>query len=199
MLRTRGVFCQSVSRPVLRYSALIGQWRYSSSCDNQTIAMQIAKRVYALAQEQNDPELLTGACNALACTAYDLGDFEAGLQYATHGAQIWRSRDLASSVEEVDATAVSCLFHKGLAEWHLGQLTSCHLTMGEAISLAKDLNDMPALTNAIFNSGILSHYERNIPEAERLASEVVALSTQYNFAFWLVLSIRMKRGIRSPR
>ena len=27
------------------------------------------------------------------------------------------------------------------------------LTMAEAISLAKELNDMPALTNAIFNSG----------------------------------------------
>ena len=56
---------------------------------------------------------------------------------------------------------------------------------------------MPALTNAIFNSGILSHYERNIPEAERLASEVIALSTQYNFAFWLAIGSILRGWARS--
>jgi predicted ATPase len=47
---------------------------------------------------------------------------------------------------------------------------------------------MPTLTNAIFNAAILSHYERNISEAERLASDVIELSTRYNFAFWLAIA-----------
>jgi len=179
--------CHSVSHPQLHYSALIGQWRYSLTSDNLRIAMQIAKRTYLVAQEQNDPALLIGACNGLACTAYYLGDFEAGLEYAMRGAQIWRSGSTASSVEEVDAPVVSCLFHQALAEWHLGKLTSCHLTMEEAVSLAKQLSDMPALTNAIFNAAILSHYERNISDTERSASKVIELSTHYNFAFWLAI------------
>jgi adenylate cyclase len=56
--------------------------------------------------------------------------------------------------------------------------------MAEAIKLAKELNDMPALTNALFNSGVLAHFERNVPETERLASDAIELSTRHNFRFW---------------
>ena len=54
LLRARGVlvsFAQSSAAPVF---GLIGQWRYSLYTDKLTATMQIAKRVYSLAQEQND-------------------------------------------------------------------------------------------------------------------------------------------------
>ena len=54
-----------------------------------------------------------------------------------------------------------------LSEWHFGEIASCHETMAEAISLAKELNDMHGLANAIFNSGVLAHFERNVSEVER--------------------------------
>ena len=68
--------------------------------------MQIAKRVYSLAQEQNDSALMIGAYRALAVTLYFLGDFETARQYAMQGVQIWRSGGVQSPVEEVDAPAV---------------------------------------------------------------------------------------------
>ena len=64
-----------------------------------------------MAQQQKDPALLTGAYNAWACTAYFQGDFEAALQYATRGAQIWRSGGMVNPLEEVDSPVVSCLLH----------------------------------------------------------------------------------------
>jgi hypothetical protein len=48
--------------------------------------------------------------------------------------------------------------------------------MAEAISLAKELNDMHALALALWNAGILGHYERNPDEVERLASDLIELS-----------------------
>ena len=60
--------CHSLNRPRLLYAALIGQWRFSLQTDKLTATMQIAKRVYSLAQEQNDPALMIGAYQALACT-----------------------------------------------------------------------------------------------------------------------------------
>ena len=45
------------------------------------------KRVYSLAQEQNDSALMIGAYRALACTLYFLGDFETARQYAMRGVQ----------------------------------------------------------------------------------------------------------------
>ena len=66
------------------------------------------------------------------------------------GAQIWRAAGVQSPVEEVDAPAVSCLFYEALSEWHFGEIASCHATMAEAISLAKELNDMHGISQRYF-------------------------------------------------
>src|SRR5208283_5083568 len=84
-------FCHSLNRPLLLYSGLMGQWVFSLVTDKLSAAMQIAKRVYALAQEQHDSALMIGAYRALAVTLYFLGDFESARQYAMCGLQIWRS------------------------------------------------------------------------------------------------------------
>ena len=83
--------CHSLNRPLLLYSALIGQWRYSLITEKLTATMQIAQRVYSLAQQQNDSALLIGAYRALACTLCFLGDFDSARKYAMRGVQIWRS------------------------------------------------------------------------------------------------------------
>ena len=141
----------SLNRPLLLYSALIGQWRYSLITEKLTATMQIAKRVYSLAQEQNDSALMIGAYRALAVTLYYLGDFESARQYAMRGVQIWRSGGVQSPVEELTAPAVVCLCYEALSEWHLGEIASCQATMAEAISLAKELNDMHALALALMS------------------------------------------------
>ena len=160
----------------------MGQWRYSLITDKLTATMQIAKRVYSLAQEQNDSALMIGAYRALAATLYFLGDFETARQYAMRGVQIWRSGGVQSPVEEVDAPAVACLCYEALSEWHFGEIASCQATMAEAISLAKELNDMHALAVALYCAAVLAHFERNPAEVERLASDLIELSTRQNFA-----------------
>jgi predicted ATPase len=49
----------------------------------------------------------------------------------------------------------------------------------------KDLNDMHALAVALYLAGILGHLERNPAKVERLASDVIELSTRHQFAYWL--------------
>ena len=44
---------------------------------------------------------------------------------------------------------------------------------------------MHALAVALWNAGILAHYQRNPAEVERLASDLIELSTRQNFAFFL--------------
>ena len=107
--------CHSLDRPVLLYSALMGQWRYSLYTDKLSATMRIAKRVYSLAQEQNDSALMIGAYRALAVTLYFLGDFESARQYAMRGIQVWRSGGVQSPVEEVTTPAVTCLRYEALS------------------------------------------------------------------------------------
>jgi adenylate cyclase len=82
-------------------------------------------------------------------------------------------------------SAVSCLAFDALSEWHLGEIVSCKTTMAEAISLARELNDMHGLALALCTAAMLAYLEGNPAEVERLASEAIELSTRQNFAQWL--------------
>ena len=177
--------CDSLSRPRLLPLALIGQWRYSLLTDKLTVAMQIAKRMYSLAQERNDSALLIKAHLALAGTLYWSGDFGAARKNAVRSVQIWRSIGVQPSIEEVDAPAIPCLCYVALCEWHSGAIGSCDATMTEAISLAKDLNDMHGAAVAGWHAAILAFLEHNPAEVERLASDLMELCTRQNFKLWL--------------
>ena len=177
--------CHSLGRPRLLCLALRGQWRYSVSADKLSAALQIAERVYSLAQEQNDAALMIGAYHGLACTLFYLGDFEIGRQYARHGVQIWRSGGVQSHAEDVHTPVVACLCYLTLSEWHLGEIVTCQANMEEAISIAKELNDMNALAFALAWAAVLACFERNPAEVDRLASALIELSTRHNFVYWL--------------
>jgi len=72
--------CHSLNKSRLVFVVLSGQIRYALHGGKLSGAMQIAERMYSLAQEQNDSALMIGACRALACTLYCLGDFESARQ-----------------------------------------------------------------------------------------------------------------------
>jgi serine/threonine protein kinase/tetratricopeptide (TPR) repeat protein len=189
--------CHSLNRPRLQYVALIGQWRYSLMTDKLSATMQIAKRVYSLAQGQNDSALMMGAYRALAGTLFYLGNFESARQYAMDAVQIWRSGGVQSVVEDLDAPAVVCLCYEALSRWHLGETASCQATVVEAIAIAKELNDMHTLAGALHFAAYLAHYDRDPAEVERLASDLIELSTLENFELWLAAGAMLRGWARS--
>jgi predicted ATPase len=189
--------CHSLNRPALLYSALMGQWRYSLITDKLTVAMQAANRIHLLAQEQHDPALMSGACRAFAAALYYSGDFETARQYAMRGLQIWRSGSVESPVQEFIAPAVESLAYQALSGWHLGEISSCKTDMAEAIELARELNDMAGLGLALYWAGLLAHFEGNPAEVERLASDVIELSTRQVFASWLPGGVVLRGWARS--
>jgi adenylate cyclase len=174
----------------------MGQWRYSLVTDKVTATMQIARRVYSLAQQENDSALMIEAYLALAAPLYFFGDFEAARQYARRGVQVWHG-GVKSRVDEAAVHAVGCLFFEALLEWHFGEIASCQPTMADAISLARDLKDMWELAHALWHAGWLAHFERNPAEAERLASDLCELSTRMNFEPFLQRAAVLRGWARS--
>jgi len=189
--------CHSLNRPLVLYVILMGQWRHSAMTDKLTATMQIAKRIYSLAQEQNEPEQMIGAYTVMAATLYYLGDFETARQYWIRGVKLWRCGGLRSSFEEVDSQAVACLYHEALVEWHFGEIASSRVTMAEAISLAKQLNDMHGLALALYISAVLGYLELSPALVEHLASDLIELSTRHNFAHLLAMGVVCRGWARS--
>jgi predicted ATPase len=175
----------------------MGQWHYSLMNDKLTATMQIAQRVYSRAREQNDPALMVGAHSALAMTHHFLGDFEAGRIHAMHGVQIWRSGSVQSQVEDLDAPATTCLCYAALCAWHFGEIVAPQPNMVEAISLAKEMNHTHGLTSTLYYAASIAYHERNPAEVERLASDVIELSTRHHFAHWLALGSILRGWARS--
>jgi tetratricopeptide (TPR) repeat protein len=190
-------FCHSLNRPLVLHSALMGQWRYSLITDKVTVAMQMAMRISSLAQEQNDAALLLGTSRALACTQYFLGDFDTTRKSALRGLKIWHSGDIRPHVQEVDPPVVACLTDKAQAEWHLGEIASCQKTMAQAIAVARKLNVMHGIAEALYFAACLSHYMRNPAEVERLAADVIELSTRQNFLLYLTRGTILRGWSRS--
>jgi hypothetical protein len=89
------------------------------------------------------------------------------------------------TAEEYYTPVIGCLIFEALCEWHFGEIASSQATMTEAISLAKELNDMHALALAPHLAAFLGHFERNPAEVERCASNTIELSTRHNFVYWL--------------
>ncbi len=178
--------CHSVNRPRLLFMQLLGQIRNTLHGGKLSVAMQIAKRVHALAQEQNDPRLLLAACQVFAAIFYFLGDFGSSRKYARDGVRIWRSGSVESPVaEEIQAPVVNCLIYEAMSDWHFGEIASCHALMEEAIATAKELKDRYALAMALAWAASLGYTERNHAEVDRLASELIELSTRHNFLYCL--------------
>jgi predicted ATPase len=140
---------------------------------------------------------MMGACHALAATLYFLGNFEDARKHAMRGVQIWRSGDGQSPVEDVETAAVTCLCYQALSEWHFGEIASSQAAMAEAMSLAKELNDMHGLAVALYWAARLAEDERNPSEVERLTSELIELSTRQNFPHWLALGTALRGWARS--
>jgi predicted ATPase len=174
--------CHVVNRPRLLFMQLLGQLRYTLHSDKLSVAMQIAERVHALAQEQNDAGLMLAAYQVFAAIFYFLGEFDSARKYARRGVQIWRSGSVQSPVtEEIQAPVVNCLIYEAMSDWHFGEIASCHALMDDGISIAKELKDRNALVMALTFAARLAYLERDPVVVERLASELIELSTRQNF------------------
>src|SRR6266404_7373687 len=100
-------------------------------------------------------------------------------------------------MEGPQTPVVVCLGFGAGCKWHLGQIASCQATIAEAISVAKALNDNNALAIALAWAAGTAVNERNPAKVDRLASDLIELSTRDNFAFWLASGTVFGGGARS--
>jgi predicted ATPase len=80
---------------------------------------------------------------------------------------------------------VSVLCYEAQAKWHLGEIAASQTIVAEAISLAKEMNDMHGLVVALWHAALFGYYQGNPAEVERVVSKSIELSTRHHFAHWL--------------
>jgi tetratricopeptide (TPR) repeat protein len=189
--------CHSLNQPRLLCLVLDGQFHSTLMTNKLSATMQIAARIYSLAKEQDDAAVMLEGDKVLAVTHFFLGDFESARQCARHGVQLWRSGKVRVLAEEYHAPVVECLLYWAVCEWHFGEIASCHALMDEAISLAKELKDWNAVPLTLNWAAALAVHERNPAKVDRLASDLIELSTRHNFSYYLALGATYRGWARS--
>ena len=141
---------------------------------------------------------MLAAYQVFAAIFHFLGEFDSSRKYARQGVQIWRSGSVQSPVaEEITAPVVMCLVYEAMSDWHFGETASCHALMDEAIATAKELKDRYTLAMALAWAAGLAHVERDPAEVDRLASELIELSTRHHFAYFLTKGSLLRGWVRS--
>jgi tetratricopeptide (TPR) repeat protein len=176
--------CLQLKKASLLYSVLVSEWRYSLVTNNLTTTFQIAKDVYDLANSQHDPALILGAYRTLAGTAYFRGQFELTRKYAKQGVDIWETK-LASSVSEFYAPIVTCLLMDAISLWHLGSPDQSWSRVREAVSMARDLSDMNALSIGLFINSHINQFRRMPLDLLASSQELIEVCTVQGFTLWL--------------
>jgi predicted ATPase len=69
-------------------------------------------------------------------------------------------------------------------EWHFGEIASSRGSLSKAKALAKKLNDVHGLVQALSVGAFIGYCEREASEVQKIASEMLELSTRHNFAFF---------------
>jgi len=113
------------------------------------------------------------------------------------GLKIWHSGNVQSYAEDLFAPVVGCLCYAALSEWYLGEIASCQTHLEEAISIATELNDRNGLAFALSWAAAFGHFERNPAEVDRLASDLIEISTRHNFVYWLAMGAIWRGWARS--
>ena len=176
--------CHSLNHPVDLFAALIGQWRHSLLTDKLATTMQLATRAYSTAREQDEVSLLTNAFRILAVTHYFSGNLKIARRYARRGVHLGREGRIRRRFEEVNSPVIVCLSFDALCGWHFGETASSRSTMERAVSLAQASNDTYASAVALFHAEFVAHFEADVAEVERLALELIELSTRQHFDQW---------------
>ena len=128
---------------------------------------------------------MIGAYNILTCTQIYLGDIGTARQYIMRGVQIWRSGSVEAHAGELESHVTVCLGLAALSEWYFGDIASCQAGITELISFTRKLNDSNARAAALFMAALVGNFERDPVQVERVASDLIELSTIQNFAHWL--------------
>ncbi len=99
--------------------------RYSHATDKLMATIQIAQRVYSLAQELNDSALLIGAYNAQIWRSESVQSHQRAAELLPI------STDAVDGVQEIGASAVSVLCYEAQAKWHFGEIGSSQTIVGK--------------------------------------------------------------------
>lgn len=180
------VLCEQVQGASMLFPVLWGLWMLYEVRGAPRKALELAERLFALAQSDENQAHLLQARQALTITSFCLGDPSATRDYMEQAVALYDlKRDSRRPYLYALDPGVACLSFGAVALWLLGYPEQAVRRSREAIALGEELGQPSSLAMAHFFAAMLRQYRREGTAVMQSADAVTAIATEHGFSFWL--------------
>lgn len=150
-------------------------------------AHELGKQLLDLAKQQQNPILLLEAHYTLELTSFYLVEMALVREHAERCESLYNPQYNSVSFYSVENPSVSCLRMAALALWCLGYPDQALKKNRQALALARELSHPFSLVWDLVGAGWLCQFRREESMVRTYAKEVIQLSSDQGFSFWLIL------------
>jgi tetratricopeptide (TPR) repeat protein len=175
---------EQMDRPEHLVPLLIGQWAFCRGRAEHKLALSLAEQAEKIGEARNDVAAQLLGRRASGMTRWYLGEFVAAraLLEQCHGLADPAHRAIGGEAS-LDPYAL-VLVHLAVTLVHLGYIDQARLRLNEALSEARRLRHAQTLAYVLMYGSEIERITRS-PELQRHAEELLALSTERGFSFYL--------------
>ena len=178
--------CQQVGDTPQLFPVLHGLWRFHMIRAEFQTTRELAEQLFSMAQRAQDTTLLLESHRVLGPTLFWLGDFTSARAYAEQGVALYDPQQHRSHAFVYGQDpGVMCQSFSGWPIWVLGYPELALRNIHKALTLARELTHPFSLVYALTMAAVAHQFRREVQAVQEHAVELIELSTENGFAFWL--------------
>jgi class 3 adenylate cyclase/predicted ATPase len=190
--------CEQLGRSAELFAVLRGLWNCYFVRGELRRGCDLAQRLVALADEQEDPLRRALARRALGSTLFFLGRFAEAREHLDQGIALDEladaSRDRhAEILLYAERPGVVCRLYLAWSLWCLGYPDRALAVIEAALALSQKLAHAHSLAFSLSFASVLHHWRREFRAAKERAEAAIAIASEHTLAQWLAMGT-MSRG-----
>jgi predicted ATPase len=177
--------CEQVQEGPSLFLVLWGLWMYYEVGSNHAKSRELGKRLFALAEQAQDPALFVQARMSLAVASFSLGDPTATREHMEQAKAVY-DPGLHSTHRHLygQDPRVACLAFGAVALWLLGYPDQARARSGEAIALGRELGHPTTYALALYFDTMLHQYCHEAAAVQHGAEATSLIGAEHGLALW---------------
>jgi predicted ATPase len=177
--------CGQVQEDPPLFLVLWGLWMFYEVGSQLGKSRELAERLFALAQNAQDPAQLLQARMALTVTSFSLGELAATREHAQQGIALYdATRHGSHSHLYGQDPRVVCLAFGAVTLWLLGYPDQAAERSREAVALGAELGHPTTHALALYFATMLRQYCREAPAVQEGAEATMAIAVDHGLSLW---------------
>ncbi|MBI3756848.1 MAG: AAA family ATPase [Deltaproteobacteria bacterium] len=178
--------CSRVGETPLLFPVLWGLYGFYWIRGESQTANELGAQLLRLAQSVQDPALLLLAHRVWGANLYFLGEFAPAREHLEQGIALYNPQQHHSlAFRYVLDPGMLCQVYVAATLWNLGYPDQARKRIHEALTFTRELSHPASLAYALNWAAIVHQLRREGQAAQEWAEEVIALSTEQGFPYYL--------------